>query len=243
MRRWTIFGAVAVALFFVTTSCGRQTAEIVGAGVDAGLRDGGLLDAMIDGTDGGFDSGIIDILDAMADAASSDAGAQSGVGIDSQSGSRLQMRRLIYSGSDGSKYDTGSTEIFDSQLGIACSRSIYAMADGTHRCVPASTVFGSLPPTYFADTSCTVPLLFVPFPCTTAAGYTTVNGPRSGPTAECSSVSAYESRVFAVGPAYSGQLYTRSGANCTASSLPGYTLLLRGAEVLPSALVEMTEVP
>lgn len=223
MKKSTLFVSIALALSFVTTSCGKHAARIVDAGLDAS------------------DDGFVQAVDAMVDAARSDAGAQSGSGIDSRSGSRLTMRRVIYAGADGSQLDTGSTEVTDTLLGTTCSRSFAAMSDGSRRCVPSAFVNTAGAWTQFADAACTMPLIVTASACApTSTSYVAVQE-----TATCSGGSSTVLRMYHVGAVNGGGYYTKFGTGpCTAGTAQaGYTYYLVGAEAPPSDFVSMTTVP
>lgn len=204
--------ALGLVVFgLVTASCGREAARLLDAG----------LNAMIDG--GG-----------------SDAGAQASGGIDSRSGSRLTMRRIAYTGADGSRYDTGATEITDTQLGVVCSFSGSNLNDGTYRCVPPSNL--TYIADYYADAACSMHLATSTSPCVTAPSSYVWQYDATA----CSGASPYVIRLFHVGAAHTGGVYSKSGTGpCTAVASPpaGWSYYLRGAEAPPSDFVQMMQVP
>lgn len=223
MRKTTLFVSIALALTFVTTSCGRHAARIVDAGLDAS------------------GDGFVQVVDAMVDAARSDAGAQSGSGIDSRSGTRLTMKRVVYTGSDGSQLDTGTTEVTDTLLGTTCSRSYAPLSDGTRRCIPSAFANTAGAWTQFADATCTMPVIVTNTSCSpTSASYVGVQE-----TAACSGGTSTVLRMYHVGAVHGGGLYTKFGTGpCTAGTpQAGYTYYLVGAEAPPSDFVQLTTVP
>lgn len=223
MKKSTLFLSIALALTFVTTSCGKHAARIIDAGLDAS------------------DDGFVHAVDAMVDATRSDAAAQGGSGIDSRSGSRLTMRRVIYAGADGSQLDTGTTEITDTLLGTTCSRSFAPMSDGSRRCVPSAYANAAGAFTQFADAACAMPLFVTASTCApTSTSYLSVQE-----NTTCSAGSSTVLRMFHVGAQHVGGIYTKFGAGpCTAGSAQaGYTYYLVGAEAPPSDFVSMTTVP
>ena len=70
----------------------------------------------------------------------------------STSGSRLQIRPIVYDGDDGSVIRMGE-EIFDTELGVVCEPML--AADGVVRCLPKQRFYEGV--AYYADADCTVP--------------------------------------------------------------------------------------
>jgi len=68
---------------------------------------------------------------------------------ESKSGSRLQIRPIVYEGDDGSVIRMGE-EIFDTELGVVCEPGL--AADGVMRCLPKGGPFVVMG---FADDECT----------------------------------------------------------------------------------------
>lgn len=199
---------------------------------DAGevLRDAGLSDA---------GSWLIDAGTALQDSGQ-DAGAQTSGGIDSRAGSRLSVARVVYSGADGSQLDTGTTELFDTSLGMVCARSAYPMSDGTYRCLPTPAAFGTSPATTFADAACTMELVTAGS-CALPGNAVAIVQQSPG---TCSAGSGNVIHAYALGAEHTGSIYVKAGANCvlaTASVAARY--YLRGTEVAPSTYVSLTRVP
>src|SRR5690606_20629684 len=71
---------------------------------------------------------------------------------ESKSGSRLQIRPIVYEGDDGSVIRMGE-EIFDTELGVVCEPML--AADGVVRCLPKQRFYEGA--AYYADADCTVP--------------------------------------------------------------------------------------
>src|SRR5690554_6860725 len=79
---------------------------------------------------------------------------------ESKSGSRLQIRPIVYEGDDGSVIRMGE-EIFDTELGVVCEPML--AADGVVRCLPKSPLTaGGID---FADSDCTVPATYARDSC------------------------------------------------------------------------------
>lgn len=174
---------------------------------------------------------LVDAGKAMIDAAREqvpDAAAEAPTSTD---GTRIKVRRIIEVGADGMRADIG-LRWFDDTLQAECSP--ITAADGKRRCMPLSGVaFAS---GYFANAECTVPLV-ASQTCASplfALASTTV-------TTQCQT---NESRynLYRVGSQHSGQLYAKNsgGACITSSTPPGYAHFVRGNEVPPADMVEMT---
>lgn len=115
---------------------------------------------------------------------------------------------------------------FDTELGEPCL--VTTAADGVSRCLPNVAEIN----VEFSDPTCTTPLALGAFPIDET---------------DCPSGHAYAyrktgdvTRVFHVGPAFTGAVYQASGS-CTAVSGSPYTFLDVGAEVPASAFVAIHE--
>lgn len=227
-RYWVLLTLAITALLLVD-ACGDK----IGDGLeDAGsmLRDAGMDDA---------GNWLADAGSGLGDAGA-DASAQGSGGIDSRSGSRLHVRRVVYAGSDGSQLDTGTTELTDTLLGVVCARSPYPMSDGTRRCVPTVSAFGSSATPLFADASC-ISEVVTAGACGVGASGIAIT---QESTATCASGSGSVTRVFTVGVEHAGSIYVKSGASCLATTRSAVSrYFLKGAEVSPSTYVELTDLP
>jgi hypothetical protein len=177
------------------------------------------------GASNGDDSGGMSLLDALTDpvpAAKADT---------TQSGSRLKAK--YYVGSDGSKQFAGW---HDSMLNVDCGFSL--ASDGTTRCIPTTA---TLVLAWFSDSGCSQPLAWV-----TSKGCAPATYAAQGIAPIAPACTTYSSRVFQVGAAYSGAIYTGTPANCSEQPDGGaalratYDFYSVGSEVAPSTFVAAT---
>jgi hypothetical protein len=145
------------------------------------------------------------------------------------------LKAKYYVGSDGSKQFAGW---HDSMLNVDC---VFLLAsDATTRCLPFggnATIIGGV----FPDSGCTQPLAVTSKGCAPATYAYQVN------TLSAASGCATESfRIFQVGGAYSGAIYTGTPANCSEQPDGGATYRATddfysvGSEVAPSTFVAAT---
>jgi hypothetical protein len=221
-----VAGASATALMLVEACSDAVGEMMVGAGnmmADAGASiesDAGEL--------------LSEAGQALADAGASlrdgrsDTEAQTG--DSSKSGSRIEMRRFTQTGSDGSVYQSYIAP-FDTQLKAACT--IQRAADGKQRCLPSPTF--TVPGTWFADASCTQSVAYSTSCDAAPGGFAFMYEAMA-----CSSLGSL-SRVYTVGAAYTGTVYAKNAATCTAfppASIATYKIFLLGAELPASSFVE-----
>jgi len=224
----------SVVVYVVMAACagaGTMSPSDTSAG---GSSSGGVASASgsssgNDGSDGsgssggstGDDSGGTSFLDALTDpvpAAQADT---------TQSGSRLKAK--YYVGSDGSKEFAGW---HDSMLNVDCG--FVPASDGTTRCMPAYPG-AALVELYFSDSGCTQALALGTKGC--AAPLYAFQS-QAGMGSAC--VTGFD-RIFQLGAAYTGALYTGSPASCvTIPSPTTYSLYSLGPEVSPSTFVAAT---
>jgi hypothetical protein len=161
-----------------------------------------------------------------------DAGAQAGDGAQAQasaadpkSGSRIEMRVDVLDGDDGSRHP-GVAYAFDTKRGERCSPGV--AADGKVRCLPAATT--AL--TYFADSRCERPVLAV-----------TCEKPKYMSIQAEPAACAGGAKIFAVGDAYAGDLYTGSPSSCElARALSGAAVYVPlGSEIAASEFVLLSD--
>ncbi len=118
-----------------------------------------------------------------------------------KSGSRIRAR--FGETPDGAKQFFGW---YDNQLGIDCA--FVQASDGQYRCLPTPILYIS----YFADSSCSTPLLAVTAGCNATASWGLTYDSCSRPN-----------RVFQRGSVYGGNTgYMKSGSNCISIDLSNY---------------------
>jgi hypothetical protein len=224
-----VFGSVVVYVVMAACASGGPGSPN-GFGPDASGSSGGTGQDGSGSSGGGTgpnDSSGAGILDALTDPVP-EAKADT-----NQSGSRLKAK--YYVGSDGSKTFFG---MHDSMLNVDCY--FQPATDGTTRCLPSYPA-GALISTFFYDSGCAVPLAYVPKGCSPAT-YASQSQTGSGGCATAPSI-----RMFKLGTAYAGPLYTGSATNCSAQPDAGadslrssYDISSLGPEVAPSTFVAAT---
>lgn len=170
----------------------------------------------------------------------SNQGAGGGLSCDpceQTDGSRIVRNFVTTTSTDGLRVQQYAG-LYDKSRGEVCN-SGYA-DDGILRCLP----FGMTGEVFYSDSACTVHVGTVAM--SQCAGgmlpkYITTVVANQAP---CTS---QQMAIYAIGAQYSGSLYTKSGANCSASAgIPGYSQFTLGAKVGASAfaaLVQKTDLP
>jgi len=196
----------SVVVYLIVAACSAAGSSGIGSSIDGGGGSG----------DGGSSGGLLDAVTDPVPSASADT---------NQSGSRLKVK--YYAGDDGSKAFVG---FFDSQLKADCFFG--KAADGVTRCLPGVE---ALLAGYYADPSCTQPVLLAAPGCAQPTYATKVD------TTTCST--DYTRHVFPVASPFSGtSLYSLSGATCSGPSPTsvGALYFSVGAEIAPTSLVAGT---
>ena len=182
---------------------------------------------------------VRDLVDAALDGivpdSNADAQVPTGSGIDSHAGSRISTRRDVYDGADGSRLDTGSTVLFDTQRNEECS--LERMTDLALHCVPKASASAS--PGLFADAACAVPVVtFAWGQCASSVPtYASYRSSACPPTP--SALQLYQVGAEVTGTIYSNQ----SGACSSITRLQVYKYYVRGAELLPGLFVQFSSTP
>lgn len=224
------------------STAGRRAGSGGSAAPGGSVSQGGAgADAMSGGRSGAAgilaDAGqlLVDAGNSLLDAsddAQADAAAQQPSG---KSGTRIELRQTVQTGSDGTRYEFPFLNYYDTKLKTMCT--LNTMSDATKRCTPTATIFAGL---YFADSTCQTKLAYFYSTCADIAlpTYFAETVASTGPS--CASSSSYL-RVFPPGAEYAGSVYTKS-TTCSPFARPmGYRFFALGPEMSPSEFVEFDE--
>jgi len=136
-----------------------------------------------------------------------------------ENGSRLRAK--VFAGADGSRQFAGW---HDTELDVDCYFSL--MGDGSTRCIPVAESVSNV----FADSGCAMPVVLTT--CTTPSIYV-----RKPTQVGCTSETTMHSLGAEIANVYQG-----TPANCTVSSLTGYSFYSLGAALPSSTFVEAESV-
>jgi len=152
---------------------------------------------------------------------------------ENKDGTRLVRRQQVATSPDGLRSVYPTATLWDTQRDEACAPSVDKT--GTTRCFPAA---GSVLLPYFQDPACTTRVL--------AFGSSTCGG--TLPTQAIITMLSGDgctqktfTEVYTVGPAFVGQLYVGSTANCVVGIMQsGYEYRQLGAKIPDTAFAEMS---
>lgn len=216
VRRFGFVAAAAATALVGAEACSDAVSEgLVDAGtmlVDAGVDDAGRL-----------------LIDAGASIRDSRSDVEAQIAASFKSGSRIKMRVTVQKGADGSQYG-GYPTPFDTTLNVECGVGL--AIDGKTRCLPKglSTIYG-----YHADSACTQLLATETNPCASPLLFALQQVAPSS----CQSIAG--ARVFSLGAAHTGPVFSKNSTSCVATSAPeGWRHYRLGAEVAAASLVEFT---